>query len=52
MDVHYKREVLEKYLKYEVEKCYCSISFLKPATNSSIIYDFKQNGHVSYHVTY
>ena len=38
--------------RYELEKCYGSISFLKPATNWSIIYDFKQNGHVTNHVTY
>ena len=25
---------------YELEKCYCSISFLKRATNFTIIYDF------------
>ena len=25
---------------YELEKCYCSISFLKRATNCTIIYDF------------
>ena len=31
---------------------YCLISFLKPATNLSIIKDFVKNGHVTYHVTY
>ena len=36
----------------ELEKCYCSISFLKPATKWSIIYDFYLNGHVIYQAVF
>ena len=39
MDGHSKREVLEIF-DNELEKCYRSTSFLKRATNLSIIYDF------------
>ena len=45
MDGHSKRE-------YEFEQFFFPISFLKPATNWSIVYDFQQNVHVTYHVTY
>ena len=45
MDGHSKRE-------YEFEQFFFPISFLKPATNWSIVYDFQQNGHVTYHATY
>ena len=34
----------------ELEKRYGTISFLKPATKWSIIYDFYLNGHVIYQV--
>ena len=33
-----EKKVMKK--KDGLEKCYCSISFLKPATNWSIIYKF------------
>ena len=39
MDGHSKLEVLEIFY-YELEKCYCLISFFKLATGCSIIYDF------------
>ena len=39
MDGHSKRDGLEKF-NMKLEKCYYSISFLKPAANWSIIYDF------------
>ena len=37
MDGHSKRV---RNIWYEVEERYCSISFLKPAANWSVIYDF------------
>ena len=49
MDGHSKRV---RNIWYEVEERYCSISFLKPAANWSVIYDFLQHGQVTYHVTY
>ena len=49
MDSHFKREVLELFNMNEKNWL---ISFLKLATNFSIIYDFKENNHVTYHVTY
>ena len=51
IDGHSEREVFVRDIYYKLEKCYCTISFLKLATNWSIIYIFKQNGHVTYHVT-
>ena len=50
MDGHSKREVLEIFNMNS--KNFFPIYFLKPATNWSIVYDFHQNGHVAYHVTY
>ena len=50
MDGHSKREVLEIFNMNP--KNFFPIYFLKPAANWSIVYDFHQNGHVTYHVTY
>ena len=39
IDGHSEREVLVRDIfKYKLEKCYCTISFLKPVTNWSIVY--------------
>ena len=46
MDGHSKREVLEIF------NLNSKNFFLKPAANWSIVYDFHQNGQVTYHVTY